>query len=548
MTVPVFKFLTADFPTEFIVVSFTGSEELSGLFEYKIQLKISTSHTVDEALLIGEAADFVVENSIDYTTIVNINGVLSTFEYSRSSLNYHYFKAILVPKVWESSLGVDYNIFVESTPRETIEASITNANLESAISISELPTTPSLTSTLNIKRNFTCQYCESHFDFISRIAEHHGIYYYFDHNNSSTLTFADDMAYPSAPETPLSFNSAAGGAEYFTKINKFKCVSRQSVQHVVVTAYDTANPSVVISGSAGPSDAKPKKRLTDENVSTEDEANAIATVRLQEMQNYSTVYKGKSGISGLTPGYTFQISDHPRYADGTELLITSVRHEGNHLDDSGENQVHDSSYYKNSFRAIPAEKQFTPQRITKKPVAISERGNVYAEIPNLTRAERDLTGRYRVRFNFIDDPAKEKASYWLRMSQPTGGTDDAFDIPLKADVEVQIGFKNGNPDEPYIQGVMPNGQFPSPVTSDNANLSLIGTTGLLALKADGGFNENLKTVEHSNASNFIFPSFQTDSQTDGATPFLAYIEPDQEMSGSYLVERAYGDEYEYRDR
>ena len=544
MADPVFSFLTDSYPTEFIVVSFVGNERMSRLFKYEIELKMSDTIEVDEELMVAENGVFTFEYNGSTSKLVEVTGILSKFEYIRSGANHHYYRATLVPESWKDSLGIDFEIFLDMTPKDIIDEEINDAGINA-------DTSGVLGATC--ARPFTCQYNESNFGFISRIAEHNGIYYYFDHEQDSKMIFADDDQYPSCMSPQLRFDAVASGDSYYNMVHNLTSTCNHTASYVSVRDSNPNQPSAEIFSELGEGDKSGYAiNLVEEDVADSDEAAFIAKIRFEEIQSGSTLYEGRSGAIQLRPGYTFDLTDHPMVNKNNSYLIVGIVHEGNNLDKPASEQVTDFPYYRNTFRAIKSTVQFRPKQVTQVPKAISTLGTVYSEVGEPRLAERNDRGEYRVRFKFLNDEIESKASYWLRMGLPAQGAEDTLDIPLKGGVEVQIGFENGNPNKPYIQSAMPNAQFPSHVTANNPNNALLATSGLLGLKANGGWHRSIHVDEPDwenkqfGAEDHTFKE-QINNGVNLVTQSTEDMSEQEEYSGRYNVDRSYGDTYIFVD-
>jgi type VI secretion system secreted protein VgrG len=564
MAAPTFHFSTDSILTGssgFIVVSFTGKEKMSELFKYVINVKILKTITIDPAVVITEDANFTFAHSDVTPSEVMVSGVLSSFDYLRSDVGtagYNHYCATLVPAAWKKTLGVDFEIFLNMSPKSIITEEISDAGL--AISASTTGILSSSSSSANLERDFVCQYNESDFDFISRIAEHHGVYYYFDHANNSEMIFADDNLYPDCGFPQLAFDPAAAGDGYYTKISDLTCATKSTVNRVTVSGYNPDQPSVKIKGSEGTDHTHTgclTKNLKGENASSPEEANYIAKIRFEQIKSEATVYSCESGAIHLCPGFTYALTGHTVHTYNSSHLIVAVEHKGNNLDDSAINPVPGVPYYKNTFTAIPAHVQFRPTKSAPIPSANTEIGTVYAEAASPRQAERNEDGKYRVKFQCVDDETTEvKKSYWLRMASLAAGSEDTLDIPLKGGVEVQIGFEGGNPDKPFIQSAIPNARFPAHVTAKNPNNALISTSGLLGLKANGGSNITVH-VNEPDWENRVFGTLDNDhrpfkqiDRVEGEIPSALVTQTSTEIdeySGANIITRRYGDEYKFID-
>lgn len=572
MATPTFEFSTDSYPADFIVVSFIGNEEMSRLFKYEIEVKIHNDADIDENAILDENAIFKFLRSDDDDYELDVSGVLSSFNYLRSAAGYDYYLATLVPGAWEQSLGCDYEIYKDLSPKEILQEEIDAAGLNADVSgIVEA----------TMERNFVCQYRESNFNFISRLAEHYGIYYYFDHapDNDSAMIYADDLQYPACAHPDLDFDSSVSGDQFYNTVSKFTTINNKTASFVNVRDVNPAQPSNVITADAGTDDGSGTAiNLVNENVFDSTEADYIAKIRFEEISCNKTIYEMQSGAVQLRPGYTFSLNSHPKANFNKEYLVVSVIHEGNALDETSkqhdDRDLKKNIYYKNTLKAIDSSVQFRPKVSTPVPAPTTTTGFVYSEASNPRSAERDKYGRYRVRFKFINDPDKDKSSYWLRMAQPASGAEDTLDIPLKGGVEVQIGFVDGNADKPYILASLPNGEFPSFVTARNPQNALMYSSGLLGLKANGGSYRYFCVEEKDPANPEFNPS---DPDNDQIFPVMSRPEdpnnpgqPDpnlsdvimssdsnlltsdqvdvkgeHEMSGFYNIYRSYGDTYRW---
>jgi type VI secretion system secreted protein VgrG len=136
--------------------------------------------------------------------------------------------------------------------------------------------------------------------------------------------------------------------------------------------------------------------------------------------------------------------------------------------------------YFNPFRAVPAERTYRPPRVTPRPrIHGLVTGFIDAGDPSASAsyARIDEQGRYLVRFMFDATPSESRPpSRPVRMVQNHAGENYGTHFPLKPDVEVVIGFIDGDPDRPVIVGALPNPLMPSPVTSASPGVHRIRTS------------------------------------------------------------------------
>src|SRR5262249_1940767 len=158
--------------------------------------------------------------------------------------------------------------------------------------------------------------------------------------------------------------------------------------------------------------------------------------------------------------YTFELEDHPRAALNAKYLATAIEHWANAPADVQDLLPWRPAWddpYRVEVTAIPATVQFRAPQTTAWP-RIHGTGNAVVDGPAKSDyAQIDSQGRYAVKFHFDEsDLSGGKASTWIRMLQPHGGDIEGFHFPLRAGTEVMCAFAGGDPDRPFIVGVVPN--------------------------------------------------------------------------------------------
>lgn len=589
MSTPIFIFETDTYENTsgqnnipFTVVSFTGREGISELFEFKITIKVSVSYASYFSIQDDEVATTtptIMEDNAIFK--MSFNGVVKKFEGMVSEfqdngsevVGFKNYEVVLVPWLYKETQNVRSQVY--SSPSDNLLTIDTILTREFDDVCGSLHPGSSYIEKFLIDsyegRPFTCQYKESNLNFISRLMEKYGIYYHYvpipidsTEPMSNKFKVHDDKNYDdlmplvssTISTTSLILNPTAAGSEFYSTIKTKVQKNKKIPSCVTISQFDPDQPSLKISKTYPEGRDNRYSVTLNENVLNENEAMQLAKIRYEELLCHSRLISGESGFCLLTPGFTVDVED----VEGTHnLLITEVEHTAKNLDFTSISAS--DMQYKNNYVAIDATKQFRPKRLTPLPnVNNTETGTVYADQVDPRYAEIDDEGRYRIEFNFIDhskdvssssgDEDKRKVSYWLRKAESAAGLEDGLIIPLKPGVEVTLSFLGGDPDLPIIAAALSNASFPASVTATNPNHALINTSGLLGLKANGGFYQNVKTetdIVRDTDADFDFPVF------DPASPFRstthsnpAALDNATEMSGGYLIDRAYGDEYEYR--
>ena len=155
----------------FLVVAFTARSGLSTPFRVDLSLALEEAYPVDEVL--GAGGTLLVEMEEGER---HVNGIVNRFVQTGVKGSYRLFKAQLVPQVWLLGLEQDCRIFQDKSVPDIIREVLEGAGI---------PGDGFEFRTRNnfMRRSYCVQYRESHLDFISRLAEEEGLYYYFEHES-----------------------------------------------------------------------------------------------------------------------------------------------------------------------------------------------------------------------------------------------------------------------------------------------------------------------------------------------------------------------------
>jgi len=351
--------------------------------------------------------------------------------------------------------------------------------------------------------DYCVQYRESSLDFVTRLMEQYGIYYYFEHTSDKhTLNFADDPNSHTALSASILYQRQM--TEMRTVVDhiwEFSADLRVQPGTYTYRDYNFTTPSADLT-------AKSMKQGSHEYGSSEiydypgiydTAANGqkLTDVRIQEIAARRQTFTGSTNARALLCGCRFtlgkaendtlsKVVDQSIYAE--YLVIATITHFGmgeskSSLDMKGE--LTDS--YSCSFQAIPGETPFRLERQTNVPLI---RGPQTAKVvgPSGQEIYTDQYGRIKVQFYWDRvNPPDETASCWIRVSQTWAGAGWGSNIIPRIGQEVIVAFLEGNPDRPIITGTVynANNTVPYPLP-DNATRSTIKSNSSLG---GGGSNE-----------------------------------------------------------
>ncbi|AKT42710.1 type VI secretion system Vgr family protein [Chondromyces crocatus] len=476
----VFTISSSVLPLSTRVMGFRGTEALST--PYQLDILLMTTHDagseLDLADAIGAKATLTLDHE-DGRPPFTFCGVFSAMELVQEVGGRAVFRATLVPQLWQLGLTYHSRIFTKLSIPDIIRAifddnGLSGSDYELRL-IGQYP-----------PEEHVCQYRESDLDFVSRWMEREGMYYFFEHGEDGEKLVITDHKSFHAPlaQKPIRFHPQSGAdVTAGESFRAFTCRHTSLPASVRLRDYDYGKPALEVAGTAAVSPTG----FGDVSVYgmrffTPADGKRLATLRAEELLARQTIAQGMGAAWYLRSGYTFELEDHPRPSLNRHYLATSLEHFGNQTHGSPELKEllgHDvEDVYRVAVAAVATDVQFRAERRTVWP-RIDGFENAIVDGPtNSEYAQIDEHGRYALKLQF-DESANDrgKATTWVRMLQPHGGSVEGWHFPLRNGTEVVCIFLGGDPDRPVIAGVAPNATTPSPVTSGNNTQNVIQTGG-----------------------------------------------------------------------
>ncbi len=463
----------------FKVVNFSGQEALSALFRFEVTL-VSSAPPSEYPELVGGGGTLSLRT---HAGVRNIRGIVSSMELLFVSGHYAIYKAVLVPNVFVLTLNRQNRIFLNQNVVQCASQILQDSGLADNVDFAF-----KLMESYG-EREFVCMYNESGFDFVSRWLELFGLYYYFeDDAGHSCMKIVDNNIshMPLAENAVLPYLSPSGMIPSDTPaVFDLRSTTKRVPKRVVLKDYNYRTPTLKLEKNAPVSDQGDSTfYFYGDHFLNSNEGAFLAKVRAGEYLSSREVFKGKSNVRLMRPGYTFSLQHHPDDSMNREYLLTKVSHQGHQealLEQLfGIRLIRQAvrAHYANSYEAIPADVQYRPPRVTPKPRI---GGYVNARIDAAGSgeyAEVDDQGRYKVVLPFdLSGRGQGKASCWLRMAQPHVGKNFGMHFPLHKGTEVLLCFANGDPDRPVIAAAVPNPDTPSVVSGENHSKCMLRTSG-----------------------------------------------------------------------
>ena len=441
--------------------SLTGHEGISQLFNFKLDL-LSENDSIKFEDIVGQkvtASIALGDESKRY-----INGYISRFAQTFKDQRFTYYQAELVPWLWFLTRGWDCRIFQNMTVPEIIQQVFSDVGFSD--------NTNSLQATYE-PREYCVQYRESHFNFVSRLMEQYGIFYYFQHDDGEhTLVLGDsaNIHQPCPGQTTARYDTIAGDFGQEDVITRWQMEEELRTGKYSLADYNFTTPSTNLEVS------EPSIVTVDNNSKYEifdypggylkrHEGQDLAKIRMQEEEAVHLMAKASSVCRAFVPGYKFDLEDCYRDDMNKTYLLTGIDHTASVGESYSTGETAEEKY-SNTLTCIPADIPFRPPRVTPRPFV---QGPQPAIVVGKSGEEIwvDNYGRIKVQF-YWDRQGKddENSSCWVRVSQPWAGKNwGAVFIP-RIGQEVIVDFVEGDPDYPIITGrvynaeQMPPGELP----------------------------------------------------------------------------------------
>ncbi|RZL08641.1 MAG: type VI secretion system tip protein VgrG [Rubrivivax sp.] len=441
------------------LMSLSASEGLSRPFEYQVEI-LSDKADLDLAKFLGKSMTVALELPVGTR---HFNGLVSRFAHSgRRTRQFFHYQATLRPWFWFLSRTQDCKIFQEKTVVQIIEEVFADhsgiAKFSKKLSGSYTPW------------EYCVQYRESDMNFVARMMEQEGLYFYFEHTESGhEMVLCDSISAHDAvtnyEKLPYESNWSQAHGDQAEGVRSWSVGMQVLPTKVVLADYDFTRPALELlkeHSVARQHDQNSYEVFDYPGEYTKDaDGQAYAKIRAQEQQAGFRVASAQSDARGITCGSTFKIEGLPDNSQDGEYLVLSTNifiEEGVQIGGEDGSDGHFSC----DFQVMPTADTYRAPRLTPKPMVYGPQTAMVVG-PSGEHIYTDKYGRVKVQFHW-DRLGKrnDKSSCWMRVSQPWAGKSfGAINIPRIGD-EVVVSFLEGDPDQPLITGRVYNEGFMPP--------------------------------------------------------------------------------------
>ncbi len=443
-------------PAPIQLASVTVRERLSDFFE--LRCLAFTKEDVDFLGLIGKEAHVSI-SEIDGTPVRSFHGLLFEVETLDHDINGYHHRLVVRPRAYVMKQNIDFAIFQEMTAIDIAQKLLEKHRVMADFGKVNLSTV--------IKRDYCVQYRESDFDFISRLFEEEGIYFYFEHkaNDHVLICMTNDSAHPPVEgQATVPFNRSGASTQdsgfFITDLREI--VRSDSQFKATMRDFDFEKPSKPLEEKfeekvEHPGDAAevyewPGRFLTSSRGSSKTKH------RIEELRAQRRMFKAEAQYAAAAVGYKFELEKHPIDRFNQEYVVAGMTY-GMRGDAFRSGSVEDDVPDTILLDLVPASVKWCPARVTPKPVVRGIETAIVTGPESEKKARNegihvDQYGRIKVRFHWDRATNEDKdSSCWIRVMQFWGtGT---MNIP-RVGHEVVVSFLDGDPDRPVVTGFLYN--------------------------------------------------------------------------------------------
>jgi type VI secretion system secreted protein VgrG len=468
-----------------LLTEFSGREEMSRLFSYHAELA-SENDNIDPAGIVGKNVTIVVDMPDETPRF--FNGFVSKFVRHGANDRLTLYTAEIVPWLWFLTRTADCRIFQTKTVPQIISAIFDERGLKD-YDIS------GITGTHNAW-DYCVQYRETAFNFVSRLMEQEGIFYFFRHDNGKhTMVLADGSgAYKDAPENQVRLSAASVGApDRSDNLSSWEHHYTFTSGAWSQTDFNFETPTTDLSSNT-------KTLVKLDNIDTlglfdypgvypdKTTGDAVTKMRMEEVEAAYDIVRGSSFCRSFAPGLRFTVQTHSaQQEEGNAFVLTAVEHHctmaGSYVSGGSAGNMD----YMNHFECVPDKVAFRPARLTPKPTIHGVQTAIVVG-PSGQEIYTDQYGRVKVHFHWDhDSPADGNSSCWIRVAQVWAGKQWGATFLPRIGHEVVVQFLEGDPDRPLVVGSVYNAQdmppYALPANKTRTTIKSNSTIG------SGGFNE-----------------------------------------------------------
>lgn len=448
-------------------VSMSGQEEISRLFEYQVQA-ISEDGDIETDTLLGKPVAVSLDQGGGRTRW--FHGIVASCGIDGGEGRHVSYRITLRPWLWLLTRSADIRIFQDQSVPDIIQSVFAEYQGQVQLNLqgSHAP------------RRYCVQYRETDFNFVCRLMEEEGIFFWFTHSaDKHVLVLADDggahAPQPGFDKVLFRTNNKAQGN--LPTIHQWHMRHEIQSGQMVLSDYNFEKPSTNLrtdpTRHARSHDHKSLEVYDYPGLYAEKSAGTdLAKLRMEEAASRYGRYTGQGDTTGLAAGACFTLEQHPRKDQNTDYIVLATQIDmrlGGYESGAG-----DTSFLCR-FSLQQLAEPFRPQRHTPKPSVAGPQTAVVVGKGDAGDIVPDKYGRVQVQFHWDRLGQKDGAkTCWVRVASPWAGNGFGMINLPRLGQEVVVDFLEGDPDQPLITGRVHNPeQMPPYELPANASVSTL---------------------------------------------------------------------------
>ena len=477
------------------VLAFEGDEALSQPFRYRIEFT-SADHAISKEMMLMKAASLTLQAPVAQGFGINvqqpvrvIQGVVTGFERLSTSRDETHYALTLQPRLALLNRSHQNAIYQDQSVPQIVEKILRERH-----GLRGQDFLFSLTKTYP-RREQVMQYGEDDLRFITRLLGEVGIWFRFTADTRLHIDVAEFCDSQQGYEKGLTLPSVPPSGQQSAGVDavwEMACSHRVVEQQVSTRDYNyreaTADMNAQVDVTRGETTTFGEAYHWGDNYLTAGNAHDrhpapesgafYARLRHERYLNGQTRMQATTSCPTLCPGQVLKVTGGEEvageFADG--VLVTAMH-----------SHARRDADFAVEFAGIPDSPDvgYRPEPGARPVMAGTLPARVTSTRENDTYGHIDKHGRYRV--NMLFDRARWETGFeslWVRQSRPYAGDTYGLHLPLLAGTEVAIGFEDGNPDRPYIAGVLHDSAHGDHVTIRNDKRNVLRTPANNKIRLD----------------------------------------------------------------
>ncbi|HUA58525.1 MAG TPA: type VI secretion system tip protein TssI/VgrG [Verrucomicrobiae bacterium] len=472
-------------PNKLFPVEMHGREAISELFNFRIECVWADDSALDFSQLIGQNITLEMDLAAGTRYINGIVQSLAQGIHDPERNITHYFLDV-VPEMWLLTRDIQCRIFQNKSVPDIIQAVWSKVGLTSTLK-------KTLTGT-HSQRDYTVQFDESDFNFICRLMESEGIFYYFQHESGKhTCVIADsNSAFQSIPgNSTVKFDETQGAIRDESKIHQWTKVQelRSGKYSLQDWNFETPSTSLLVNQPTilkATGSSKLEIYEFPGGYMQKGDGETISKMRMNDEESPAIIVKGLSLHGAFCPAYKFTLS-YDFSDNNKEFVLLSVEHAAKQPVHVGTDEDFE---YTNAFTCMESSIVYRPSRVSPPPRV----KGLHCAIVVGPAGEEIYTDKYsRVKVQFPwdrDGKNDENSSCWIRVATFWAGKNwGGIHVP-RIGQEVLVDFVDGDVDRPLIIGSVYNANTMPPYALP-ANMT---QSGVQSRSSKGGAAANYNEI------------------------------------------------------